>query len=177
MPKRKFEDEELLNLYIDQDLSSIKIAQIFGVRVSSVCRRLQKLNAIKPAMGHEGRNGKRGTVYINGYPVVYMPSHPRAKSNGYVREHILVAEKYLNRPLYKDEVVHHINENKADNRPQNLMVFKNQKDHMKYHWILRNPDKSNEIALPNALFVMQGIAEELCREEGENELLRRMENV
>ena len=86
MPKRKFEDEELLNLYIDQDLSSIKIAQIFGVRVSSVCRRLQKLNAIKPAMGHEGRNGKRGTVYINGYPVVYMPSHPRAKSNGYVRE-------------------------------------------------------------------------------------------
>ena len=35
----------------------------------------------------------------------------------------------------------------------------------------------NGIALPNALFVMQGIAEELCREVGENELLRRMENV
>lgn len=35
----------------------------------------------------------------------------------------------------------------------------------------------NGIALPNALFVMQGIAEELCREVRENELLQRMENV
>ena len=161
MAKRKFEDAELLNLYLEQDLSSIKIAQIFGVRVSSVCRRLQKLNAIKPATGHEGRNGKRGTVYINGYPAVYMPTHPRAKANGYVKEHILVAEKFLKRPLQKGEVVHHINEKKTDNRPQNLMVFDSQKEHMKYHWILRNTGKNNGIALPNALFVMEGIAEEL----------------
>lgn len=99
MPKRKFEDDELIDLYLNQDLSSIKIAKIFGVRVSSVCRRLGKLGITKPATGHEGRNGKKGQVFINGYPVVYLPDHPRAKSNGYVREHILVAEKYLGRPL------------------------------------------------------------------------------
>lgn len=138
MPKRKFEDDELIELYINQDLSSIKVAEIFGVRVSSVCRRLGKLGLIKPATGADGRNGKKGTVYINGYPAVYDPSHPRAKSNGYVREHILVAEKMLGRPLEDGEVVHHIDFDKENNDPQNLMVFPNNTEHMRYHWTLRN---------------------------------------
>ena len=77
-------------------------------------------------------------VLLKGYPVIYDPQHPRAKSNGYVREHILVAEKMLGRPLKDGEVVHHINEDKKDNRPENLMVFASQSDHMRYHWGLRH---------------------------------------
>lgn len=161
MPKRKFEDEELIDLYVNQDMSSVKIAEIFGVRVPSVCRRLNKLGITKPATGHDGRNGKKGTVYINGYPAVYAPDHPRAKSNGYVKEHIIVAERFLGRKLEEGEVVHHINGKKDDNSPENLMVFKNNSDHMLYHWILRNPTKNNGIALPTALYVMQGIADVL----------------
>ncbi len=139
--ERKFSDEELIELYINQDLSSIKIAKIFNVRVSSVCRRLGKLGLIKSATGHEGRNGKKGTVLSNGYPVIYDPTHPRAKSNGYVREHIVVAEQMLGRSLKDGEVIHHINENKTDNRPENLMIFANNSEHMKYHWALRHNDQ------------------------------------
>lgn len=48
-------------------------------------------------------------------------------------EHRVVAEQMLGRPLKKREVVHHIDGNKRNNAPENLMVFKNQKEHAAWH--------------------------------------------
>lgn len=56
------------------------------------------------------------------YILIYKPRHPRAVSAGYVPEQILIAEKYLNRPLAPDEDVRHINGNAHDNRLQNLEI-------------------------------------------------------
>lgn len=49
-----------------------------------------------------------------------------------VGEHILVAEKKIGRRLNPDEVVHHINGDKLDNRPENLQVMTNS-EHVKLH--------------------------------------------
>ena len=48
-------------------------------------------------------------------------------------EHRVVASKMLGRPLKKGEVVHHIDGNKRNNDPLNLMVFKSQAEHVRWH--------------------------------------------
>lgn len=47
--------------------------------------------------------------------------------------HRIVAEQILGRPLRPGEVVHHINHDKRDNRPENLMVFASQAEHARWH--------------------------------------------
>jgi len=51
----------------------------------------------------------KGGRYINddGYVLVYMPGHKGAMQNGYVREHIVFAEKALGRELPQKAQVHH----------------------------------------------------------------------
>jgi len=47
--------------------------------------------------------------------------------------HRITAETILGRPLGKGEIVHHINHNKRDNHPLNLMIFPSQVDHARWH--------------------------------------------
>lgn len=51
----------------------------------------------------------------------------------YKEIHRDVMEKKLGRKLLPTEVVHHIDENKKNNNPNNLLVFKTFSDHNRYH--------------------------------------------
>lgn len=68
----------------------------------------------------------------DGYIAVYFPDHPCSSSDGYIMEHILVMEAIIGRHLRDFECVHHINENKKDNRKENLKLMTNS-EHMSFH--------------------------------------------
>jgi len=53
--------------------------------------------------------------------------------DGWIQEHRKIVEDFLKRKLTSKEVVHHINSNRKDNSLNNLMIFKNQKEHSSFH--------------------------------------------
>ena len=59
----------------------------------------------------------------NGYVLVYSPNHPSCDEGKYVYQHRLGMEQHLGRCLTTQEVVHHINEIKDDNRLCNLQLM------------------------------------------------------
>ena len=68
-----------------------------------------------------------------GYKLIHLPNHPRANNKGWVYEHYVVAEQKLGRYLQDKETVHHIDGNKTNNDPDNLIVFATSADHSGCH--------------------------------------------
>lgn len=79
-----------------------------------------------PAKWSGGRFSERG------YILVLAKNHPGCNNKGYVREHRLTVEKIMGRYLRPLEYVHHKNKKRDDNRPENLMVFKNRAAHVSF---------------------------------------------
>lgn len=99
----------------------------------------------------ESQKGENNPAYnggkyfdASGYVVLFMPNHPFCGIKGTVLEHRFVMECKIGRYLTEKEVVHHIDFNKQNNEPSNLMLFKNNSEHIKFHAQLnktKNDDK------------------------------------
>jgi hypothetical protein len=85
----------------------------------------------------------RKRINKNGYIVVEYPEHPKAFDTGTgmigVYEHVLIAEEeVLDRSLKPGEVVHHLDSNRSNNSPDNLLPIENP-SHAKLHsWLSKN---------------------------------------
>jgi len=80
---------------------------------------------------HKWKGGKYKDKF--GYIRIYARNHPLCPTNGYMVQSHLVAEKYLKRHLTRGEVMHHIDENKSNDKPKNLYLFHSQGKHLQFH--------------------------------------------
>lgn len=73
------------------------------------------------------------TTTYGGYVYEFVGPHPLANKWGFVAQHRLVGADIVGRPLRKGEVVHHKNNIRHDNRPENLEVM-TVEAHRRHHW-------------------------------------------
>lgn len=64
---------------------------------------------------------------------VKRPNHPHANGTGFIRRYRDVMEQHIGRFLTSKEVVHHVNGDPSDDRIENLMLFSNNSEHLKFH--------------------------------------------
>lgn len=76
---------------------------------------------------------------LNNYRVLFIPDHPSAMESdnwvGWVYEHIVIMERELGRKLESNEVVHHLDGDRTNNRIENLLVLDRGQHTKLYQWI------------------------------------------
>lgn len=96
---------------------------------------------------YNGLNGYGHTKKHNrGYVCVYVPKHPHAHKDGYMMLHTVLMERAIGRYLDDNEVVHHINHDRSDNRIENLRLM-DRKDHMSMHMKERHEKRGSDLSI------------------------------
>lgn len=164
------EENKIVELY-ESGLTWEQVAQVIGFPKS----RLRKyIDRIKSKIDFKTRVGKKlnqsgpnndswkgGKIKLSGYVSIKSPGHPRGRggNRGYVMEHILVMEAYIGRYIVfhgrqhpDNEVVHHINGVRNDNRLENLVLMLSREHsflHGNQKWARGITDVTNGIDYPN----------------------------
>jgi len=86
------------------------------------------------ASGSRHHNWRGGKIHKGaGYTGLLLPEHPRADKQGYVLEHIVIAEKAIGHSLPAQAEIHHVNNHRRDNTNSNLVICENHRYHMLLH--------------------------------------------
>lgn len=108
-------------------------------------------NKLKGRSKELSSSWRGGIKFSGGYRLIYSETHPYKNNSGYVREQRLVVESIIKRYLVPSEKVHHIDFDKFNNSPNNLIAFSSESAHQRFH---HNPNnvKSSEIIFDGRIF-------------------------
>lgn len=126
----RFDPEALAAAYAAGE-SIPAVSRRFGCTAPTVIRALRACGVPSRSISDAVSAAKRGKRRIsNGYVAITVEKHVRRK------EHVLIAERALGRPLKRHEHVHHINCDPTDNRSENLLIC-SRSYHTALHWRMR----------------------------------------
>jgi len=140
-PNRLDPHEETILRLASEGRNCYEIAEAIQEPSSEHVREFLKRRGVErqpagPPRGHRNPAWNGGqTIDRDGYVLVRAPvDHPYARETGYILLHRLVMEEKFGRYLLPEEVVHHVDGNKLNNDPSNLMVLENNGAHLALEW-------------------------------------------
>jgi hypothetical protein len=84
--------------------------------------------------GEKAYSFKRGFfIDKDGYRMIRDSITDNARKNKYIMEHKAVMIKKIGRSIKRGEVIHHWDENRLNNDPENLALFRTQASHLRLH--------------------------------------------
>lgn len=124
MTDKVWTSEEIRDLYLS-GLTMYEVVAKTGWTINyvrKVCRPVARPARGRNA-GEKHWNWKGGTIWQLGYCYVYLPGYHRPNFGAHAKRADLVLEEKLGRLLKPDEIAHHINNDRSDDRPDNLEVM------------------------------------------------------
>ncbi len=116
-----------------------------GNKYALGCKRTKEhIEKISLANKIKGIGHKKKTK--NGYIKIFFPSHPKSTKDGFILEHDLIMECNIGRWLKDDEVVHHKNRIKNDNRIENLELM-TRSEHARLHMTERHKKRGDDLSI------------------------------
>lgn len=133
-------EEEICKLYQEGVHNSSKVlSKRFNCNWGTVINILKrhkvkvrnnKESQIRLRLGDKHPNFKGGNISKEGYHRIYADSFGKRRL---INEHTHIMQQKMGRPLNPNEVVHHRNGNKLDNRIDNLELM-TRKEHIIHHF-------------------------------------------
>lgn len=134
-PRRKLDYAAVCQMYA-KGISSTQIADTMNCTHTAILKAIKRSGVetrLKGDTFHSQHLGNKG-IDPMGYVTVNVGKNTKQ------REHRIIAERALGRPFRRLEVVHHINEDRSDNRPENLLICTH-KYHLALHARMRRNNR------------------------------------
>ncbi len=120
-------DKQMITRMATDGYTASEISKVIGFSNVTINRYARKIGITIANNYHKGF-----VITDSGYKKLLRPNHTRADGKGYVGEHTLIMESYINRLLKNNEVVHHIDGDKLNNDISNLKLMTEQ-EHRSLH--------------------------------------------